>query len=176
MVSLLLDCGLRRGEVLALPLESVQQREEHWVIADLLGKAGHVRTVPIPHWVKANLDAWTTAAGLTHGRAFRAINKAGRVWGDGMTAKVIWDAVKAAATDAGIERLAPHDLRRTCARLCHLAGGELDQIQFLLGHVSNQTTERYLGCNRSSGARSLTLWALSLKREPDRRPAEGRTG
>jgi len=49
---------------------------------------------------------------------------------------------------AGIEKLAPHDLRRTCARLCHLAGGELEQIQFLLGHVSVQTTERYLGCKQ----------------------------
>jgi len=48
MVSLLLGCGLRRGEALALTLESVQQGEEHWVIADLLGKAGHVRTVPMP--------------------------------------------------------------------------------------------------------------------------------
>ena len=94
MVALLLGCGLRRGEVLALALHSVQQREEHWVIADLLGKAGHVRTVPMPDWVKASLDAWTTAAGLTQGRAFRAINKAGRVWGEGMTAKVIWDVVK----------------------------------------------------------------------------------
>jgi integrase len=35
-----------------------------------------------------------------------------------------------------------------CARLCHLAGGELDQIQFLLGHVSIQTTEQYLGCKQ----------------------------
>lgn len=39
-------------------------------------------------------------------------------------------------------------LRRTCARLCHQAAGELEQIQFLLGHVSVQTTERYLGCKR----------------------------
>jgi len=62
-----------------------------------------------------------------------------------MTAKVIWDGVKAAARHADIEKLASHDLRRTCARLCHVAGGELDQIQFLLGHVSIQTTERYLG-------------------------------
>jgi len=49
---------------------------------------------------------------------------------------------------AELDKLAPHDLRRTCARLCHLAGGELDQIQFLLGHASIQTTERYLGCNQ----------------------------
>jgi len=39
-------------------------------------------------------------------------------------------------------------LRRTCARLCHLAGGELEQIQFLLGHASVQTNERYLGCKQ----------------------------
>ena len=56
--------------------------------------------------------------------------------------------MREAATRAGIEKLAPHDLRRTCARLCHLSGGELDQIQFLLGHVSIQTTERYLGCKQ----------------------------
>ena len=42
----------------------------------------------------------------------------------------------------------PHDLRRSCARLCHDSGGELEQIQFLLGHVSVQTTERYIGCKQ----------------------------
>ena len=149
MVAMLIGCGLRRAELLALRLESIQQREEHWVIADLVGKGGHVRTVPIPTWVKSTVDAWTTAAAITHGPVFRAINKAGHVWGDGMSPKVLWDVVRAAAARAGIDRLAPHDLRRTCARLCHLRGGELDQTQFLLGHVSIQTTERYLGCKQN---------------------------
>jgi integrase len=49
---------------------------------------------------------------------------------------------------AKIERLAPHDLRRIWARLCHESGGELEWIQFLLGHVSVQTTERFLGCEQ----------------------------
>jgi len=81
MIAMLIGCGLRRAELLALRLESIQQREEHWVIADLVGKAGHVRTVPIPTWVKAAVDAWTAAAAMTNGSVFRAINKAGRIWG-----------------------------------------------------------------------------------------------
>lgn len=140
--------ALRRGEVLALTVGTLQQREDHWVIADLVGKSGHVRTVPVPAWVKAAVDAWLREAHITEGTVFRAINRFGRVWGCGMTAKVLWDVVRTAARAAGIERLAPHDLRRTCARLCHQAGGALDQIQFLLGHVSIQTTERYLGCKQ----------------------------
>jgi integrase len=88
MVAMLIGCGLRRAELLALRLESIQQREEHWVIADLVGKGGHVRTVPIPTWVKSTLDAWTAAVGITNGPVFRAINKAGRLWGDGMSPKV----------------------------------------------------------------------------------------
>lgn len=78
MVAMLIGCGLRRAELLALDLESIQSREEHWVIADLVGKGGHVRTVPIPAWVKHHVDAWTAAAAITHGPVFRAINKAGR--------------------------------------------------------------------------------------------------
>ena len=30
MVAMLIGCGLRRAELLALRLESIQQREEHW--------------------------------------------------------------------------------------------------------------------------------------------------
>jgi integrase len=104
--------------------------------------------VPVPTWVKAAIDVWTTVAGITDGAVIRAINRAGRVWGDGMSPRVLWEVVRSAAVRAGIQKLAPHDLRRTCARLCHVAGGELDQIQFLLGHVSIQTTERYLGCKQ----------------------------
>ena len=76
------------------------------------------------------------------------MNRLDKVWGDKITPKAIWHIVKAAAANAGIPNLAPHELRRTCARLCHLAGGELEQIQFLLGHASVQTTERYLGCKQ----------------------------
>ncbi len=70
MLAILIGCGLRRGELLALRLESIQQREEHWVVADLVGKGGHVRTVPIPEWVKSAINAWTAAATITEGPSF----------------------------------------------------------------------------------------------------------
>ena len=66
----------------------------------------------------------------------------GKTWGERVTEKAVWHVVREYATKAGIDKLSPHD-RRTCARLCYAAGGELEQIQFLLGHVSIQTTERY---------------------------------
>jgi hypothetical protein len=43
-------------------------RQGHWAIVDLIGKGGHIRTVPIPAWVKAALDEWTAEAGITQGR------------------------------------------------------------------------------------------------------------
>ena len=148
LLSLLIGCGLRRAEVTTLQLEDLQLREGHWVIADLGGKGGHIRTIPVPQWVKEAVDSWTVGAGITSGPLLRSINKAGRIWGHGFTPKVIWAIVKANAKSCGLPSVAPHDLRRTWARLCHQAGGELDQIQFLLGHVSIQTTERYLGCKQ----------------------------
>ena len=104
MIAMLIGCGLRRGELLALRVDSIQSREEHWVIADLLGKAGHIRTVPIPSWVKVAIDEWKEAGGITEGALFRSINKTGRVWGTGMTPKVLWEVVRAAAKRAGYRK------------------------------------------------------------------------
>ncbi len=145
ILSMLLACGLRRHEAVSLRLRDLEQREGRWAIVDLVGKGGHIRTVPIPDWVREQLEAWITAARINEGRIFRPVDKFGNVHGDQISVKAIWHIVKKSARMIGLPRVAPHDLRRTCARLCQSAGGELDQIQFLLGHVSIQTTERYLG-------------------------------
>jgi len=67
------------------------------------------------------------------------------------------------AKQIGIEHLAPHDLRRTCARLCHGTGGELEQIQFLLGHASVQTTEQYIGCRQKLKEAVIDRFAISIR-------------
>jgi integrase len=62
--------------------------------------------------VKEALDRWTEASGINDDCLFRAINKSGKIWGQGMTPKVLWEIVKRAAKAAEIDKLAPHDLRR----------------------------------------------------------------
>lgn len=148
LLAILVACGLRRHEAVELNVSDLQQREDHWAIVDLIGKASHIRTIPVPDWVKDIIDDWLHSAGISNGRIFRRVTRAGTLWGSRLSEKAVWQVVRQYARKAGIEKLAPHDLRRTCARLCHQAGGELDQIQFLLGHVSVQTTERYLGCKQ----------------------------
>jgi site-specific recombinase XerD len=145
LLALLLACGLRRREVTTLRLRDLEQREGHWAIVDMIGKGGHIRTVPIPDWVREQLEDWIMAAGIQDGKIFRKVDRLGRIWGEGLSVKAVWHIVKDSAKQAGLPNIAPHDLRRSCARLCQTAGGELEQIQFLLGHVSIQTTERYLG-------------------------------
>jgi site-specific recombinase XerD len=151
MLAVLFGCGLRRSELVGLEMDEVQMRQGHWAVVDLIGKGGHIRTVPIPEWVKGALDVWTAAAGITEGRIFRAVARAGKIWGEGISQNVVWYVVKGGCEKAGLQHIAPHDLRRTCAKLCHTNGGEIEQIQFLLGHASVQTTERYLGCKQNLG-------------------------
>jgi site-specific recombinase XerD len=151
MLAMLFGCGFRRSELVGLELDDIQVRQGHWAVVDLIGKGGHIRTVPIPNWVKAALDQWTGAANVTEGRIFRRVPRKGKVWGKGLSQNVVWYVVRTCCQKAGLEHIAPHDLRRTCAKLCHDNGGELEQIQFLLGHVSVQTTEHYLGCKQNLG-------------------------
>jgi site-specific recombinase XerD len=145
ILAVLLGCGLRRSEVANLTMGHVQQRDGRWCIVDLLGKHGRVRTVPMPTWVKVAIDAWTLAAGIGAGPVFRPVNRGDQVQGAALSETVVWQLLQGYAATAGVPGIAPHDLRRSCAKMCRAAGGELEQIQLLLGHASVQTTERYLG-------------------------------
>ena len=115
LLALLLACGLRRHEAVALRLDHLQQREDHWAIVDLVGKGGHVRTVPVPDWVRNEVNDWLVAAAIEKGKLFRRVNKVGRAWGEGITEKAVWHIVRESAKTVGIAKLAPHDLRRYAA-------------------------------------------------------------
>jgi hypothetical protein len=59
--------------------KDVQQREEHWIFADLVGKGRHTRGVPVPNPVKKGIDEWTQATSVQAGPLLQPINKAERI-------------------------------------------------------------------------------------------------
>ena len=117
------------------------------MIVDVKGKGNRIRSVPMPAWAKAALDRWTAAAGIKDGRLFRAVSQKDEVR-EALTAQAVYLIVKGYAEKLGLE-VAPHDLRRTFAKLAHRGRAPLEQIQLSLGHESIVTTERYLGVRQN---------------------------
>lgn len=144
LLALLVGCALRRSEVVRVLVENIQRRDDRWVLIDVIGQRGRVRTVAVPEWAKTALDAWLRRANLKKGPVFRALDRRGTLDGHAISSQAVLPIVVAYGLSIGL-RVRPDDLRRTCARLCHAEGGGLEQIQMLLGHASIQTTERYLG-------------------------------
>jgi len=145
ILAVLLGCGLRRSEIAMLTVADVQQRDGRWVIVDLVGKHHRVRSIPMPSWTKGAIDAWTYRAGISTGRVFRSVRKGDQATvGAGLSTQAIADVVADYARPLGIA-VAPHDCRRTFAKLALKGGARLEQIQLSLGHASIRTTERYLG-------------------------------
>ena len=130
MLAMLFGCGLRRSELAGLELDDIQTRQGHWAIVDLIGKGGHVRTVPIPQWAKQTLDEWLAAAGITKGRVFRAVARGGKIWGSGISENVVWYVVRSCCQRAsGRRRIArprrnpDHRVRiRPSRRRCQVPG------------------------------------------------------
>lgn len=145
VLAVLIGCGLRRAEAAILSISHVQQREGRWAIVDIVGKRDKARTVPMPSWTKTAIESWTYSANINEGFIFRRVNKGDNLMGDGITEQAIYNIVAGYAEKLKNQGIAPHDLRRTFAKLAHKGGSPIDQIQLSLGHDSIQTTEKYLG-------------------------------
>jgi site-specific recombinase XerD len=158
ILGVLLFCGLRRAELAALTVGHLQQREGHNVIADMLGKGGRVRTVKVPVSLKAVIDIWLTASQRTLNNdslVFVAMRKGDHVAeGETISTQALYKLTKEYGALIGHPELAPHDIRRTFAKLANRGGAALQDISMTLGHASLVTTQRYLGLdlNLESGA------------------------
>jgi integrase len=144
LLTLLIGSGLRRSEASLLRVDQIQLLEDRWVLANVKGKHGRVRTVPLSIWVKEAMDAWLGAAPVRTGYVLRAVDKVHRVAARSLSTSAIYQIVKGYGVDAHMG-VAPHDMRRSFARLAMRGGAPLDQIQVTLGHESLRTTELYLG-------------------------------
>ena len=151
MLAMLFGCGFRRSELVGLELDDIQMRQGHWAVVDLIGKGGHVRTVPIPNWVKAALDQWTRAAGVSDGKIFRAVARLGKVWGSGISQNVVWYVVRTCCQNAGLEHIAPHDLRKLVPSCAMIAVANWSKSSFCSGTHRSGPRNNISAANKISG-------------------------
>ena len=150
ILGFLVACGLRCAELAALAADALQIREGRWVLPDLHGKATECARSPC-------------RAGSSHCRPPLA-SKMASSSGERVRAAAClepgsaWTRSGWSCSPHRRPYLAPHDLRRTWAKLCRRTGGILKQIEFLLRHSSIQTTERYL----SSEQEIALVWNDSI--------------
>jgi site-specific recombinase XerD len=174
VLAVMLGCALRREECANLTLEHIQQREGRWVIVDLIGKREKVRSVPMSAWVKVAVDGWIATAGITEGAIWQPMRKGDRIataeFGPGMSSQAIWRVVKDYAGELGHDNLAPHDLRRTAAKLMLAGGAKLEQISMVLGHSSLEVTKKYLGVDLDLQNAATDKIGLAIKARQKRLP------
>ena len=150
MLAMLFGCGFRRSELVGLDLVDIQMRQGHWAVVDLIGKCGHIRTVPIPAWVKTALDQWLRAAGVSEGKIERWRGK------ERYGAKAFRRTLSGTWLEpAARERAWSISHRMTCAELARgcatIVAVNWNKSSSCSGTPSVQTTERYLGCKQNLG-------------------------
>ena len=148
ILATMLYTGLRRVELVGLTVGHIQKRDRYWLIVDLIGKRGRVRSIKLSRAVKTLIDQWLAASGrgiMRGSWVFVPVGRAQKPIERQMTPQSIFILVKKYGAAIGQADLAPHDLRRSHAKLAHRGGVDLAQLSKSLGHASLSTTERYLG-------------------------------
>ncbi len=169
VLQLLTSCALRRAEVIVLEERHLSYaKNAGWQIADFMGKGRKRRSVPVPDHVKAAIDDWLKHSCIGEGPIFRAVSARGRCTGKGLTTQSVYNIVRQYAKLAGINRLAPHDLRRTCGRLSYNRYKDIRKTQRLLDHASALTTERYLGLHEDDETPANADIGLDLREHQNR--------
>lgn len=154
ILALLIGAGLRRSEVCQLQLKHFEQREvgdaKRWLLIGIQGKHGRTRNIPIADWVKSIVDKWLDAARIRSGFIFRRIliEAPIKLADNALTPQSVYLAVKRYGYNIGRGQIAPHDLRRTFARLAFEGNAPIAQIQLTLGHASQVTTEAYVNAEQ----------------------------
>jgi site-specific recombinase XerC len=139
ILALLFGTGLRRSEVASLNREDYQEDGS----LKVLGKGNKERMVYVTNEAKDLLQAWLAIRGQEEGPMFYPIGKSGKMAPRRMTDQAIYLLLQDRGKAANLDRLSPHDARRTFISNAIDASKDLTAVQALAGHASVTTTQRY---------------------------------
>ena len=147
LILLLLRTGLRRSEAAGLQIGDLTTQHGHHVALVRHGKGDARRIVKLENDVRRVIGEYMVAVGRTaappDAPLFVTFDKGDHPTQRGMRGDDIGAVVVARARAAGLEGLSAHGLRATFVTLALEGGARLQQVQYFVGHLRPETTERY---------------------------------
>jgi site-specific recombinase XerD len=141
VIALLLSTGIRRSEIIAITLADYNTRTG--VLNIQAGKGDKQRTAYLNTESRVVIRQWLAERGRLPGSLFNPVTKTGTVLNKALSSQTIYDIIKQRSEQAKIERVRPHDLRRTFVTQLLDAGVDINTTRQLVGHTDIQTTARY---------------------------------
>ncbi|MDO9256332.1 MAG: tyrosine-type recombinase/integrase, partial [Bacteroidales bacterium] len=111
VIALLLATGIRRSEVIAITIDDYNTRTG--VLNIQAGKGDKQRTAYLNTESRIVVRHWLTERGQLPGSLFNPVTKTGTVLSKALSSQTIYDIIKQRSEQAKIDRVRPHDLRRT---------------------------------------------------------------
>ncbi len=141
LLGVILGCGLRRSEAVALSYESIVAVER---ALRVLGKGNKERMAYIPDGAWQRLQLWVDQVrGEAPGALFTRIRRHDDVTADRLTDQAVYHILQVRRQQAGLAQCSPHDLRRTFATALLDNGEDLITVKDAMGHASVTTTQKY---------------------------------
>lgn len=141
ILAVLVGCGLRRSEIVALDLESIDFKEQ---CLKVLGKGDKERLAFMPPGPQQRVKRWIDEVrGDYPGPLFPRIRRYGDVTNERMSDQAIYYILDTRRVEAGLDEFAPHDLRRTFASAMLDNKEDIITVRDAMGHASVTTTQRY---------------------------------
>jgi len=129
-ITVLLDTGMRVGELLNLRVKDIDLKEN--IISIWQNKGDLPRSVPMTSRVR---DIIAERCGASRNLVFYNLTRE--------TLRYYWDRARSAMGLDDDDQFVPHALRHTCATRLVQSGVSLYVVQKILGHSSIQVTEKY---------------------------------
>lgn len=137
-VLLMLDSGLRRGEIPRININDISFPTRSMIVR---GKGSKQRLIPMGEKTCSQLlDYRLRFRSAAGGSEPFFLDQNGNRCSDNLV-KLVFQRLK---EETGIERLHPHLLRHTFATYYLADGGDLETLRLILGHSNIHTTQMYL--------------------------------
>lgn len=142
LLSVMVECGLRRSEAAGLQYENVHLTSEAPSLT-IIGKGNKERKCFIPPHTVERLKEWFASRGSFSGPCFCRVDRHDNIYHEALTNHRVWTICREWAKEVDMKKWTTHDMRRTYATNLFNMGADIKIVKDMMGHSNIATTAIY---------------------------------